>query len=176
MPKGTGFIDQRISLNAWEIGRGEQNNNDPYQNFWDGGNGGTNLWVAIRDCNIFLENINKPLDLQNYERTRWIAEVKFLKAYYHYYLFMLYGPIPIMDTNIAVDASQDEVRRYREPVDDVVAYISNLLDEAYKDLPSKITDPGQEMGRITQPIAKAVKAQLLLLAASPLFNWKFGLY
>ena len=130
MPKGTGFIDQRISLNAWEIGRGEQNNNDPYQNFWDGGNGGTNLWVAIRDCNIFLENINKPLDLQNYERTRWIAEVKFLKAYYHYYLFMLYGPIPIMDTNIAVDASQDEVRRYREPVDDVVAYISNLLDEA----------------------------------------------
>ena len=83
---------------------------------------------------------------------------------------MLYGPIPIMDTNIAVDASQDEVRRYREPVDDVVAYISNLLDEAYKDLPSKITDPGQEMGRITQPIAKAVKAQLWLLAASPLFN------
>ena len=173
MPKGTGFIDQRISLNAWEIGRGEQNNNDPYQNFWDGGNGGTNLWVAIRDCNIFLENINKPLDLQNYERTRWIAEVKFLKAYYHYYLFMLYGPIPIMDTNIAVDASQDEVRRYREPVDDVVAYISNLLDEAYKDLPSKITDPGQEMGRITQPIAKAVKARLLLYAASDLWNGKF---
>lgn len=170
MPKGTGFIDQRISLNAWEIGRGEQNNNDPYQNFWDGGNGGTNLWVAIRDCNIFLENINKPLDLQNYERTRWIAEVKFLKAYYHYYLFMLYGPIPIMDTNIEVDASQDEVRRYREPVDDVVAYISNLLDEAYEGLPPMITDPGQEMGRITQPIAKAVKAQLLLLAASPLFN------
>ena len=74
MPKGTGFIDQRISLNAWEIGRGEQNNNDPYQNFWDGGNGGTNLWVAIRDCNIFLENINKPLDLQNYERTRWMRK------------------------------------------------------------------------------------------------------
>ena len=163
MPKGTGFIDQRISLNAWEIGRGEQNNNDPYQNFWDGGNGGTNLWVAIRDCNIFLENINKPLDLQNYERTRWIAEVKFLKAYYHYYLFMLYGPIPIMDTNIAVDASQNEVRRYREPVDDVVAYISNLLDEAYKDLPSKITDPGQEMGRM-------LKAKILLYWASPLFN------
>lgn len=170
MPKGTGFIDQRISLNAWEIGRGEQNNNKPYQNFWDGENGGTNLWIAIRDCNIFLENIDKPLDLQNYERTRWIAEVKFLKAYYHFYLFMLYGPIPIMDTNISVDASQDEVRRYREPVDDVVTYISNLLDEAYKDLPPKITDPSMEMGRITQPIAKAVKAQLLLLAASPLFN------
>jgi len=170
MPKGTGFIDQRISINAWEIGRGEQNSNSPYQNFWDGENGGTNLWIAIRDCNIFLENIHKPADLDNYERNRWIAEVKFLKAYYHFYLFMLYGPIPIMDTNISIDATQDEVRRYRDPVDDVVQYISNLLDECVEDLPLQITDEGEELGRITQPIAKAVKAQLWLLAASPLFN------
>lgn len=170
IPKGTGFIDQRLSLNAWEIGRGEQNSNAPYQNYWDGLNGGTNLWIAIRDCNIFLENIDKPQDLQQYERNRWIGEVKFLKAYYHFYLFTLYGPIPIMDTNISIDASAEEVRRYRDPVDDVVSYISNLLDDAAKDLPLQITDAGEEMGRITQPIAKAVKAQLLLLAASPLFN------
>ena len=170
IPKGTGFIDQRLSLNAWEIGRGEQNSNDPYQNYWDGLNGGTNLWTAIRDCNIFLENIDKPLDLQQYERNRWIAEVKFLKAYYHYYLFMLYGPIPVMDNNISTDASAEEVRRYRDPVDDVVNYISNLLDDAAKDLPLQVTDAGEELGRITQPIAKAVKAQLWLLAASPLFN------
>lgn len=170
IPKGTGFIDQRLSLNAWEIGRGEQNSNDPYQNYWDGLNGGTNLWTAIRDCNIFLENIDKPLDLQQYERNRWIAEVKFLKAYYHYYLFMLYGPIPVMDNNISIDASAEEVRRYRDPVDDVVNYISNLLDDAAKDLPLQVTDAGEELGRITQPIAKAVKAQLWLLTASPLFN------
>ena len=170
IPKGTGFIDQRLSLNAWEIGRGEQNSNDPYQNYWDGLNGGTNLWTAIRDCNIFLENIDKPLDLQQYERNRWIAEVKFLKAYYHYYLFMLYGPIPVMDNNISIDASAEEVRRYRDPVDDVVNYISNLLDDAAKDLPLQVTDAGEELGRITQPIAKAVKAQLWLLAGSPLFN------
>ena len=170
IPKGTGFIDQRLSLNAWEIGRGEQNSNDPYQNYWDGLNGVTNLWTAIRDCNIFLENIDKPLDLQQYERNRWIAEVKFLKAYYHYYLFMLYGPIPVMDNNISIDASAEEVRRYRDPVDDVVNYISNLLDDAAKDLPLQVTDAGEELGRITQPIAKAVKAQLWLLAASPLFN------
>lgn len=113
IPKGTGFIEQRISLNAWEIGRGEQNSNDPWQNYWDGGNGGTNLWVAIRDCNTFLENIHKPEDIEEYERVRWIAEVKFLKAYYHYYLFSLYGPIPIMDENISIDSSQEEVRRYR---------------------------------------------------------------
>ena len=83
---------------------------------------------------------------------------------------MLYGPIPIMDNNISIDASAEEVRRYRDPVDDVVNYISNLLDDAAKDLPLQVTDAGEELGRITQPIAKAVKAQLWLLAASPLFN------
>ena len=170
IPKGTGFIEQRISLNAWEIGRGEQNSNDPWQNYWDGGNGGTNLWVAIRDCNTFLENIHKPEDIEEYERVRWIAEVKFLKAYYHYYLFSLYGPIPIMDENISIDSSQEEVRRYRDPVDDVVAYIVALLDEAAKDLPVTIADELIELGRATQIIAKSVKAQVLLLAASPLFN------
>lgn len=165
MPKGTGFIDQRIGISAWEIGRGAQNSNNPYQNFWDG-----NLWIAIRDCNIFLENIDKPRDLEGYERDRWISEVKFLKAYYHFFLFQLYGPIPIMNENIPVEADISAVRRYRDPVDEVVTYISNLLDESLEFLPLKIEDEAAEMGRITQPIAKAVKAQLLLLAASPLFN------
>lgn len=171
MPKGTGFIDSRIGdLTAWEIGRGAQNSNAPYRDYWNGENGGRPLWIAIRDCNIFLENIDKPRDLQDYERQRWISEVKFLKAYYHFFLFQLYGPIPIMDTNISVDASTDEVRRYREPVDEVVNYISNLLDESLENLPLQIMDEASELGRITQPIAKAVKAQLWMLAASPLFN------
>ena len=99
---------------------------------------------------------------------RWIAEVKFLKAYYHYYLFMLYGPIPVMGyNNILIDASAEEVLRYRDPVDDVVNYIStDLSHHAAKDLPLQVTDAGEELGIITQPIAKAVKAQLWLLAAS----------
>lgn len=170
MPKGTGFIEQRIGINAWEIGRGAQNSNEPYMNYWDGGGGGNNLWIAIRDCNIFLENIHKPRDLQDYERDRWISEVKFLKAYYHFYLFQLYGPIPLIKENVSIDATSDEVRLYREPVDEVVTYISGLLDESLENLPLQITNEAEEMGRITQPIAKAVKAQLLLLAASPLFN------
>lgn len=165
MPKGTGFVEQRIGIDAWEIARGSQNSNSPYQNYWDG-----SMWKAIRDCNIFLENINKPQDLDDYERDRWVAEVKFLKAYYHFFLLQLYGPIPIMDTNIGTEASIEEVRRYRDPFDDVVNYIADLLDEAAEDLPLQIMDEGSEMGRITQPIAKAVKAQLLLFAASPLFN------
>lgn len=110
--------------------------------------GGHNLWIGIRDCNIFLENIHKPLDLEDYERTRWIAEITFLKAYYHFYLMQLYGPIPIVDKNIEVNASIEEVRRYREPFDDCVNYVVGLLDNCMDDLPLIIESPALEMDEL----------------------------
>ena len=177
-PLGTGFIDSRLGgVNAWQIGRGEQNTVDPYLNFWDGlrggnpsGHTGAGLWVAIRECNVFLDNIHKPQDLPGYERERWIAEVTFLKAYYHFFLLKTYGPIPIMDNCEPVTADIETLRRFRDPVDEVVAYIEGLLDKAMGGLPLMVPEPASELGRITQPIVAAVKAQLLLLAASPQFN------
>jgi len=152
------------------IAKGSQEANDPYLNFWDGARGGTNFFQSIRICNIFLENINNPHDIEGYERSQWIAEVKFLKAYFHFYLLQLYGPIPIIKENLPVNATLDEVRLYREPVDDVVNYIVQLLDEAVPDLPMEVLVPVSDAGRITKPIALALKAKVLVLAASPLFN------
>jgi hypothetical protein len=151
---------------AW----GYQEANNPWQNYWDGGRGGRNLFQAIRDCNIFLENIHQPYDIDEYERARWIAEVKFLKAYYHFFLMRLYGPIPIIRENIPVSATPEEVRLFREPVNEVIDYIVELLDEAVPGLPLEITNTASEAGQITKPIAMSIKAQALVWAASPLFN------
>jgi hypothetical protein len=158
------------------IAQGQQNITNPYQNYWDGGNDGKRMWIGIRDCNIFLENIDNVPDLQETERTRWKAEVKFLKAYFHFFLLQLYGPVPIMDKNIEVSATPDEVRVFREPVDDVIEYIVNLLDEAKQDLPLYIQEITTETGRATQAIALAVKAKALIWAASPLFNGSYAFY
>ncbi|GKG73018.1 starch-binding protein [Parabacteroides goldsteinii] len=158
------------------IARGMQKVNNPYMNFWSGAKSGGSfvipaLWDGIRDCNIFLENVDKVTDLPSYERDRWIAEVKFLKAYYHFYLFRMYGPIPIMDVNLPVSATPEEVKVYREPVDNVVDYIVNLLDEAAAGLPSNDDlVEGTEAGRVYNLVAKAMKARVLAYAASPLFN------
>ena len=61
----------------------------------------------------------------------------------------------------------------RETINDIVTYTTDLLDEAMN-IPSgltfNVTSPRTELGRITLPIAKAIKAKLLILAASPLFN------
>lgn len=143
---------------------------NPDLNFWDGTNSATNLWGGIRDCNVFLENIDKVRDLRGDERTRWIAEVKFLKAYYHFYLLRLYGPIPIVKENLPISASPKHVAVYREPVDKVFDYIVELLDEAAPDLPLKIENQVSEAGRISRAIALSVKAKVLVTEASPLFN------
>ena len=143
---------------------------DPYCDDWVGGLGGTPLWQAIRNCNILLEKIDQVRDLGQYEKIRWIAEAKFLKAYYHFLLLQKYGPIPIVDVNLPVSASGDEVMVERLPVDVVFEYIIEMLDDAITDLPLNIEDETIEMGRITQAAALAVKAKIAVTAASPLFN------
>jgi len=172
------YIDpvQGIDPRLWYIARGDQGTNSPLADYWAskqnnyGLNGGKPIFTALRDCNIFLENIHKPRDLDDWERDRWIAEVKFLKAYYHFWLLRMYGPIPIIKENLPISSGSEKVQRYREPVDDVVAYIVELLDEAAEDLPLIIEDITIEMGRPTKATALSLKAQALTLAASPLFN------
>lgn len=159
-------IDER----AWEIARGNQNKVSPYLNYWDGSDGGQPLFRALRDCNIFLENVDKVLDLDPFVKKRWVAEVKFLKAYYHFWLLRMYGPIPIIDKNLPISASVEEVKVERQPVDKIFEYIYSLINEAAPDLPVSIQDVGAELGRITQPIALAMKAKISVTAASPLFN------
>jgi hypothetical protein len=160
----------RMDRRMISLSLGFQNANDPFSNPWDGTQNAQPLYKAIRDCNIFLENVDKPYDLEEYERIRWEAEVKFLKAFYHFYLMQYYGPIIIVDENMPVSASIDEMCQYRVPFDECVSYVSNLLDTAASYLPLKITDRTNELGRATKPIALAVKAKLLTMAASPLFN------
>ncbi|SFB82296.1 Starch-binding associating with outer membrane [Parapedobacter composti] len=152
------------------IARGEQNINNPYLDSWNGANSATAMWMGISQCNIFLEHISSVPDMEKSEIDQWIAEVKTLKAYYHFYLLRTYGPIPIMRENLPISASGDEVRVVRRPVDEVFAYIVELLDEAIVHLPDNVLDENSEMGRITLPIAMGLKAKVLVYAASPLFN------
>jgi len=154
-----------------KLKKSEQNSNEPLFNFWDGLYNGRAMYRAIRDCNVFLENIEKVGgDLTPEETKRWSAEVKFLKAYYHYYLLRMYGPIPLQKISLPVSTGIGEVRVYRDPFDECVDYCVSLLNEAIPDLPLQILFTGTELGRITQPAALALKAELLVTAASPLFN------
>lgn len=155
---------------GFDLMRGLQNSLNPIHNYWDGYNMGLKLYESIRMCNTFLDNIHIPLDVQPYDRTRWSAEAKFLKAYYHYWLIRMYGPIPIADKALPVNATSEEVRQKQQPLDSCFNYVVKTLDEAIVDLPPAIQNAAAEAGRITSAIAKAVKAEVLATQASPLFN------
>ncbi|MDR1865811.1 MAG: RagB/SusD family nutrient uptake outer membrane protein [Bacteroidales bacterium] len=158
------------SNNSFAIARGNQRVVVSYMNAWQGSAGCKDLYQGIRDCNVFLENINIVPDMTQTEKKRWSAEVKFLKAYYHFYLVRMYGPIVLIKENLPVDASPDEVKIPRSPVNECFDYVVSLLEEAYPDLPDKILNEVQELGRITQGICLSLKAKVLITAASDLFN------
>lgn len=140
-----------------------------------------NFYQAIRHCNIFLENVDQVRDLEEYDKVRWVLEVKFLKAYYHWMLVQKYGPIVVVRDNLPITSQPEEVRLPREPLDDCIEYIISLLDECIGSdldeeedsgihLPDKIEMAMTEYGRITRPIAAALKAKILVHMASPFFN------
>lgn len=151
------FISNRVMM-------GDQNADSPYFAYWDGGN----LYAGIRYCNIFLNNIKKVPDLEAGDFEDYIAQVKFLKAYYHFLLINSYGPIVISDTEMDLNASQQEIQQYRQPVDVCFKYVIDLLDEAIPNLPARRIK--NQLGHIDQVIAKSVKAKILLYWASPLYN------
>ncbi len=159
-----------ISLYNNGLITGSQNISSPICNNWESDSWYSSPYEGIRVCNTFLEKIDEPFDLDFINKTRWVAEVKFLKAYYHFYLIRMYGPIVICDKNHEINADPDEIREYRVPLDSCINYCVNLLDEATVDLPIRIENEADELGRATKAIAKAVKAKLLVMAASPLFN------
>lgn len=160
------------SSNAARFVKGEQNVVNPLMNFWEGINGGADMFQAIRDCNIFLENISKVPDMDDQEKNQWIGEVKVLKGYYHFILMRLYGPIPFIKENLPIDANTEQVRLRRMPIDTVVNNIVRLFDEAIPHLPNEdiFLANRQEYGRINMAIASALKAIVLTAAASPLYN------
>lgn len=157
---------QDIGRDANLVARGLLTPSNPVGDTW------THFYRAIRDCNSFLDGIEtiKVPDLMDYEKMQWIGEVKALKAYYHFRLLRQYGPVPIVKENLPVSTDVNGVQVSRNTVDEVIDYIVQLLDEAMVELPAQVRSEASDLGRFTLPIAAAMKAQVLVTAASPLYN------
>ncbi|GAA3620528.1 RagB/SusD family nutrient uptake outer membrane protein [Flavivirga jejuensis] len=166
------WVDRNRGINIMRSGF--QGANDPILNFWDGRISGTALYDGIRVCNTFLNSISRVPDITETERVDWIAQVKFLKGFYHFYLINRYGPIIIADENLAPSEDPESVKQYRQPVDTCFDYVINLFDEAIPDLDESRTQ--SYLGQIDKTIAMSIKAKVLMYAASPLFNGNSEFY
>lgn len=150
---------------------GFQNANSPYCNLWqmaNAENGTGSVYACIRYCNIFIENIEKVNNMEMQEKLLWKAEIMCLKALYYFELMKRYGPIVLVPENLPTNVDIVEMQSPRSPVDECFEEIVRLFDEAMPHLINR--DERGDKGTFNRQSASALKARVLLFAASPLFN------
>lgn len=137
-------------------------------------------YQGIRKANILINNIDvvpfnltyinalgetKPL---NYTMK---AEARFLRAHFYFELVKRYGGVPLIGDNVYVLG--DDVQLPRNTFAQCIDYIVRELDEIKDDLRSlPMADATEFAHAPTKEACLAMKARVLLYAASPLFNEK----
>ncbi|MFO7257876.1 MAG: RagB/SusD family nutrient uptake outer membrane protein [Bacteroidota bacterium] len=127
----------------------------------------TELYRRIRQVNLFFENIDEvPFDGNEGWRERMKGEVHFLNAYFYHNLVRLHGGVPIVERTFDLS---DDFLVARSSLADCIDYIVSECDKAAAILPLQHDDP-KHIGRATRGAALALKARILLYAASDLYN------
>lgn len=143
----------------------------------------TDTYIGIRKANMFLENIDGsaviPLDEmlpanvaanQTYaaQVDRLKGQAYFLRAFFQFELLKRYGSYAIVTKTLTVN---DNLDLPRNTFAQCVAQISADCEDAISRLPISPTEWNvANRGRATQTAAMALKARLLLYAASPQYN------
>lgn len=144
-----------------------------------------NCYEGIRAANYFLDyvadgkgvallqkNRNLTTDAVNYARDlaslNWyIAEAHVARAYYYAELIKMYGGVPIVEkTQEASGGAMVPRSSYEECVEYIVKEIDDWKDQ----LSTSWKENAGYEGRLTRGAALAIKARVLLYAASPLHN------
>ena len=147
---------------AFKIPEGQQMSQAPYGATWG------KSYVIIRNCNTFLENIDHVYNMEDWEKQQWKADVWALKAYMYFELVRRYGPIALVPENVAADIKQLQLPR--QHVDTCFKEIVRLLDAAAEYVPVGNARSNDDIHAFCKESVYALKARVLLYAASPLFN------
>lgn len=134
--------------------------------FWQPG------YNSIGYIHNFLNLIDElhPVGVTEEDKKQYKAECWFLEAYYHFRILQAMGPCPIITEKIDPNIINNQIPG-RSHFDYCVDYIVQKLDDAALVLPAvRETD---DLGRATSTICKALKARVLLCAASALWNGSF---
>ncbi|MCH5596475.1 RagB/SusD family nutrient uptake outer membrane protein [Niabella ginsengisoli] len=122
-------------------------------------------YSQIRAVNLYLKH-STTLPFAEFLRKRTAAEARFLRAWYYFTLLKHYGGVPLVGDSIFSDNQQ--ITASRNSFEECVNYIVAECNAAATDLP--VRQQGLEYGRAGAGACLALKARVLLYAASPLFN------
>lgn len=132
----------------------------------------TDTYKLVRSAYIFIENAkplpDQMLSAQQVETMK--MEARFLMAYAYTQMLALYGPFPLVTELIPANATALDLMKPRTPYDEIVDYLDKELLELSEFFPEKLAEESTQFGKPTKGMCLAVRAKMLLNAASPLFN------
>lgn len=123
------------------------------------------VYKFVRPANIFFERIDAAPFTNEDLRNRMKGEVHFLRAYLYHNLVSMYGGVPIITKSFGLT---DDFKVARNTFEECINFIVSELDAAAQALPTSYS--GADKGRATKGAALALKARVLLHAASDLYN------
>jgi hypothetical protein len=116
----------------------------------------TSFWkknyFGINKANQVINNVKISTDLVK----QYQAEAKFLRAFYHFELFRMFGPIPV----ITAQPTPDDKSAKRNTMSEVFTQITNDLKDAIPFLPQSYSS--EFNGRITKGAAEALLGKAYL--------------
>ncbi len=124
----------------------------------------------IRDAYILLHNVhpNPQQGVKEEDVETMKNECRFLIAYYYWILTEAYGSVPYYPDMVDPNAPQSELMIGQRSFDETVAWIDEQLLDLSTKLPAEWNDA--LFGRATSIACLAVRARVLMFAASPLVN------
>lgn len=158
-------------------------------NYYGGGGSAelTGTWESryrgIRKCNRVINQIDQvPNDItktpeqEAKDRATMIAEARTFRAWFYWELFLRFGPLPIV-TDV-LDPEEDMITPYTErPTvkEYVVDFILKELEESEPDLLTYDDAwSSNRIGRLSQPMARALASRIKLYMASPRYAAESG--
>jgi len=148
------------TINSFLGGRQQTTSSFPGEVNWE------NAYATIRGMNTFFREINM-VPMEEEEKDLLKGEVYFLLAFQYFQMLKVYGGVPLV-TELQDPLDSETTRVTRNTSLECFDFILQNLDRAIELLPH--TWPASDLGRITKGAAMVVKADVLMLKASPLFN------
>ena len=117
------------------------------------------MYKGIGSCNFFLDNIDRIDKIDATLKNQEIAEIKFLRAWFYFFLQQTYGGVIIYKTTPTIEGSKIK----KSTSEEVINFILEDIDDAIPNLPDS-----KYSGRVVKNTAYAFKAQVYLFTG----KWK----
>jgi hypothetical protein len=119
-------------------------------------------YVGIRGTNYTLEKSRQYTGEE--DLSRWVGEAYFFRAYFYWNLVKKFGGVPLITSVLTIDS--EDLYKPRSTQQEVIDFIIANLDSAVERLPKQSELADNELGRVTQGAAFALKARTALYQAS----------